>query len=72
MHSCDARVKIVLLIVYSVTLFMVGTWWSLALCAALFLALLFLSRIPWGRVFGLSVPLLVIAAFARAVQFVFA
>ena len=30
-HACDARVKIVLLAAYSVTLFLVDTWMGLAL-----------------------------------------
>ena len=34
-HACDARVKIVLLAAYSVTLFLVDTWAGLVLCAAL-------------------------------------
>lgn len=63
-HACDPRVKIVLLAVYSVTLFLVDFWWALGACAALFAALAALSRIPAGRLFSLSVPLLVIAAFA--------
>jgi len=35
-HACDARVKIVLLAAYSVTLFLVRSWMGLGLCALLF------------------------------------
>lgn len=63
-HACDARVKVVLLVAYSITLFLVETWWALGVCAVAFAALLGLSRIAPRRVFALSVPLLVIAAFA--------
>lgn len=64
MHSCDARVKIVLLIAYSVTLFLVSSWWALGVCAAAFVALLGVSRIGPGGIFALSAPLLVIAGLA--------
>ena len=63
-HSCDARVKIVLLIAYSITLFLISSWWALGVCAAAFVALLGVSRIGPGRIFALSAPLLVIAGLA--------
>lgn len=63
-HACDARTKIALLAAYSVTLFLVRTWWALGACVAVFAILLALSRIPARRVLALSAPLLVIAAFA--------
>lgn len=63
-HACDARVKIVLLIAYSVTLFLVGAWWALGVCVLAFAVSLALSRISAVRLFAFSVPLLVIAAFA--------
>lgn len=63
-HSCDARVKIVLLIAYSVTLFLVSSWWALGVCAAAFVALLGVSRIGPGGIFALSALLLVIAGLA--------
>ena len=63
-HGCDARVKIVLLIAYSVTLFLVETWWALGVCAVAFAVLLCVSRIGPRRILALSLPLVVIAAFA--------
>lgn len=62
-HRCDARVKIVLLAAYSVTLFLVHTWAGLGLCAAAFAVLLAASRVPLRRILLLLVPLYVIAAF---------
>lgn len=63
-HACDARVKIVLLIAYSITLFLVGSWWALGACAVVFAALLGVSRVGLRRILTLSIPLVVIAAFA--------
>ena len=63
-HACDARVKVVLLIAYSITLFLVQSWWALGACAAAFAALLGVARIPVARVLGLSLPLMVIALLA--------
>lgn len=62
-HACDARVKIVLLAAYSVTLFLVRSWAGIALCTLLFAAVAAVSRIPARRFFGLLVPVYVIVAF---------
>ena len=51
-HACDARVKIVLLAAYSVTLFLVRSWMGLGLCALLFVTVAKVSRIPARRFFG--------------------
>ncbi|WP_438821622.1 energy-coupling factor transporter transmembrane component T family protein [Gordonibacter massiliensis (ex Traore et al. 2017)] len=56
--------KIVLLAAYSVTLFLVGTWTGLALCALVFVAVAALSGVPVRRFFALLVPVYVIAGFA--------
>lgn len=63
-HACDARVKIVLLAMYSVTLFLVDMWAGLVLCGALFAAAAVSSRILLQRFFALLVPVYVLAAFA--------
>lgn len=63
-HACDARVKVLLLIAYCITLFFVGTWWALSVCALAFAVLLAISRIPVRRILVVSVPLLVIVAFS--------
>lgn len=62
-HACDARVKIVLLAAFSVTLFLVRTWVGLGLCALLLAAAALVSRVPLRRFFGLLVPVYVIVAF---------
>ena len=62
-HACDARVKIVLLAAFSVTLFLVRTWTGIALCALLFATVAAASRVPIRRFFGLLVPVYVIVAF---------
>ncbi len=63
MHVCDARVKLVLLAAYSVTLFFVRTWTGIALCAGAFVVLLAVSRLPLRSIFGLLVPVYVIVMF---------
>ncbi|MEA5019038.1 MAG: energy-coupling factor transporter transmembrane component T [Gordonibacter sp.] len=63
-HTCDARVKIVLLAAFSVTLFFVDTWMGLGLCAVLFAAVALTSGVSVRRFLGLLVPVYVIAAFA--------
>lgn len=62
-HACDARVKIVLLVAYSVTLFLVHTWVGLGLCALAFAVAAAVSGIAPRRFFGLLAPVYVIAAF---------
>ncbi len=63
-HRLDARTKIVVLAVYSVCLFLVNTWAGMACMAALFVCALIASGLPPRRVFGLVVPVYVLAAFA--------
>ena len=63
-HACDARVKIVLLIAYSVTIFCVRTWPRLGIMALLFLAAALATGIPLRRFFSLLAPVYVIAGFS--------
>ncbi|MEG0503497.1 MAG: energy-coupling factor transporter transmembrane component T [Raoultibacter sp.] len=62
-HRLDARVKLVLLLAYSITLFFVRTWSGLLACCALCLVLIVLGRIPFGRMAKLLIPVYVILAF---------
>lgn len=62
-HRCDARVKLVLLLVYSITLFFIQTWTGLLFYSALCLAACLVAHIPMGRLFKLLIPLSVILAF---------
>ncbi len=63
-HRLDARTKIIVLAVYSVCLFFVDTWVGMVCMALLFLCALLVSQLPFARVFGLVVPVYVLAAFA--------
>ena len=62
-HRLDARVKLVLLLAYSVTLFFVQTWAGLGVCMAACLAAMLVAKIPPARMFSLLVPVYVILAF---------
>ncbi len=62
-HTCDARTKIVLLIVYAVTLFFVFSWVGIGLCALAFVVIAALSHVSFRRYFGLILPVYVIVAF---------
>lgn len=61
-HVCDARVKIVMLVGYTATLFCAQTWLGQLLLAAVFCFALMLSRVPVCRVLGMGVPVYVLAA----------
>jgi energy-coupling factor transport system permease protein len=62
-HRADARVKIMLLLAYSVALFWVDTPWGMALFAAAAAWALASARVPAGAVFKLLSPVIVLAAF---------
>ena len=62
-HRTDARIKIVLLLVLSISVFLVQTWAALGLIALGMAVFLEQARLPFGRVVALSVPLLVVLAF---------
>ncbi|MEG0070565.1 MAG: energy-coupling factor transporter transmembrane component T [Raoultibacter sp.] len=62
-HTCDARVKLVLLLAYSITLFFVHTWAGLGICGALFALAVVVARLPFGRLLKLLVPVYFILAF---------
>ncbi|MGI6105990.1 MAG: energy-coupling factor transporter transmembrane component T family protein [Raoultibacter sp.] len=62
-HRADARVKLVLLLAYSITLFLVDTWIGLSVCVAVCLVLCAVAKIPLKSLFALLVPLYVILAF---------
>lgn len=61
MHACDARVKVLLLVVYTVAVFWVETWAGMGLLLALFCAIVALSRVRFSRVLGMGVPVYVLA-----------
>lgn len=63
-HSVDARVKIVLLIAYSVMLFCIGTWPGILMAALLLAVCMLASRMDVVQTIHQLLPLGVILAFA--------
>lgn len=63
-HRCDARAKIVLLLVVSVAIFCAGGWVPLAVLAALAVGLLIAAEIPLALASRMLVPVYVLAAFS--------
>lgn len=63
-HRLDARVKIALLVAYSMMLFAVDTWTGMGTSTLLFATCLAVSGVPASRVFALAVPAYVLAAFS--------
>ncbi len=55
-HTADSLSKIVVLFVYSITLFFVQTWTGLGLCALACISVLLTARVALGRMMLLLVP----------------
>jgi len=64
MHDIDARVKIVLVFAYSITLFLVATWPGMACCLLLFALGARVARLPLGRALRQLLPLGIVLAIA--------
>lgn len=62
-HRADARVKVVLLLAFSIGVFFVDTWRGLGLAALFVCACIVAAKLPVGKLAKLSVPLLVLLAF---------
>ena len=62
-HRADARAKLLLLLAFSVGVFLVGTWKGLVLYALALAAVVAAARIPLARLGVLSLPLLVMLGF---------
>ena len=62
-HATDARVKLALLLLFSITLFLIRSWQGLALFAAILFAVLLASRIPLRNYVRTLVPVLAILLF---------
>lgn len=62
-HRMDARVKLVLLLAYTITLFLVNTWVGLSICIVLCLAACLVAQVPASRLFKLLLPVYIILAF---------
>ena len=63
-HRCDARVKMVVLLAFSIGIFFVNSWWFMALCAAAIVACLVAARIPMSYIAIPLVPIALLALFA--------
>ncbi len=62
-HRCDARVKLLALVLLSITVFIVKTWWGIACVAAAVLVALLIARLPLARLLKLSFPLVILLLF---------
>lgn len=65
-HRADARLKLVLLLVFSVGVFFVDTWRGLGVYAIAVTAAVAIARISVARIGALSLPLVVLLAFIWA------
>ena len=63
-HRCDARVKVVVLLVFSIGIFLVRTWWGMAAFAGACTFAAAVARVPVGRVNCMLVPINVMAVFS--------
>ena len=61
-HTCDARVKVVLLCAYTATVFWVETWVGQCLLAGVCLVLALAARVPLGRMLAMGIPVYMMAA----------
>ena len=61
-HTCDARVKVLLLCAYTATVFWVETWAGQFLLVLLCLALTLSARVPLGRMLAMGIPVYMMAA----------
>ena len=65
MHKMDARIKLVLLFLFSLTVFLVKTWLGVGIIAGVIFVLLVAANLPIVRLVKLSIPLLVLLAIIR-------
>lgn len=63
-HRCDARVKLIALLAFSIAALAVQSWWELALMAGLVIIACALGHIPAGLMNRMLVPVYVLAAFS--------
>jgi len=65
-HRVDARVKICLLLAFSIAVFFVRTGWGLALFALVMLASCLIARLSFGQICQMLMPVFVLAGFSWA------
>ncbi|MBQ9020659.1 MAG: energy-coupling factor transporter transmembrane protein EcfT [Eggerthellaceae bacterium] len=61
-HSVDARVKIILVLMFSIVLFCVHSWWAIGLLACIALLCAFLARLEVGATLRSMLPVVLILA----------
>ena len=66
LYRVDARVKLVLLVVFSVAVFFVEAWAGLGLLLLFLLVAALLGRLPLGRLASMAVPVLTLLLFIVA------
>lgn len=64
LHRLDARVKILLLLAYSIGLFFVHTWWGMGAFVLMALVAWIAARLPVRLMLKLSLPVIVLACFS--------
>ncbi len=65
-HRLDARAKVVLLLVFSIGIFFVDSWWGMLAASAIVFAVFALSKLPAKAVFAGVIPVYVLCAFTLA------
>lgn len=63
-HRCDARVKIVALLAFSIAVLLVRSWWSMAVLAVVVVIAIAVSRVSPRSINGMLIPVYVLAAFS--------
>ena len=63
-HRCDARVKVLALLAFSIGIFFVRSWWGMGTFAIVAIVTMALARIPLGRMAHMLAPVFVLAAFS--------
>ena len=63
-HRCDARVKVLALLLFSIAIFFVRSWWTMAAFAIIVCAAIIVARIPLGHVLRMLAPVFVLAVFS--------
>ena len=61
-HRCDARVKMILLLAYSIVVFAASTWWGIGTLAAISIAAFVVAHVPVSAVCRSLAPVFVLAA----------
>ena len=63
-HRCDARVKILVLLAFSIGVFFVRTWWGMGACALVVVGATIVAKLPFAQINRMLLPVYVLAAFS--------